>query len=62
MKLNLKKNPVRSFSVDASNVLDTNEMIMVRGGDGDPDPIVVPPYPPKPKAEYIAPSGSQSIA
>jgi hypothetical protein len=42
--------------LNKKNVLDTAEMIMVKGGDGTPDPIILPPNPPK-KVEVVTPGG-----
>jgi hypothetical protein len=30
-----------------NNILNLNQMVSVRGGEGTPDPIILPPNPPK---------------
>jgi hypothetical protein len=42
--------------LNKENILETTEMIMVRGGEGTPDPIILPPNPPK-KVEVVTPGG-----
>jgi hypothetical protein len=38
--------------LNKKDFLTTEELIMVRGGEGTPDPIILPPNPPK-KVESI---------
>jgi hypothetical protein len=52
MKNTKSLNPEKKFEslfsmLSKNNLLDLNQMVCVRGGDGTPDPIILPPNPPK---------------
>jgi hypothetical protein len=51
--LNAEKKYESIFSIISdNNILNLNQMVSVRGGEGNPDPIVTPPTPPR-KTETI---------
>lgn len=47
-----KKTDNVGSGLNKKNFLTNKEMIMVKGGEGTPDPIILPPNPPK-KVESI---------